>query len=240
MVEPEEVDFESYAKIASERASVYSVLARLLLRPLSENEIFELSVQLPSTKAILEQLEAEETFLVKMKSGLEKAQLVLEGNLSRLQEMSNRLSSSYTKLFRGLSKKHSPLPPYESVYVEKEILWGNCTVDVLHLYNVAGFHVSPDLGNEPPDHIALELAFMGSLCRQESDALRRHEKNETLKISIMELDFLKDHLLSWMPVMRQSIARFDELGFYSGILELIEGWIAHDEKSVQQSVALTA
>ena len=65
----------------------------------------------------------------------------------------------YSSLFLGPFR--APAHPYGSVYLEQERkLMGDSTMEVLQLYAESGVKHE---GDEPPDHIAIELEFMSFL-----------------------------------------------------------------------------
>ena len=134
-------------------------------------------------------------------------------------------------LFRGLSRRNSPLPPYESVYLEGR-LFGEAAGKITEL--LKQYSLQPR-NNEPLDHISLELDFMRLLCQNEAeagnlgagakDALREEEK------------FLEEHLLRWAPALCEQIRKFDTKGFYKALADVTEEWLVYDREMVSRLLA---
>ncbi len=93
------------------------------------------------------------------------------------------LQTEYVRLFIS-----SPLgvaaPPYASYYMNKTgLLLQEGAQEALRFYREIG--VEPENSSEPPDHISLELAFVGMLLDQN----RVHLLNT----------FIKQHMMIWYP-----------------------------------------
>lgn len=108
--------------------------------------------------------------------------------------------------------------PYESDYREpgcdgmreKGALLG----DVAAFYRAFGFDSSNEI-LEPPDHVALELAFISYLKLKQAYALLQR-RDEACRICLeAEEKFLKEHLSGWVPQLLDAIGREAEDGFYA-------------------------
>jgi TorA maturation chaperone TorD len=103
-------------------------------------------------------------------------------------------ASAYTDIFVF------QLYPYASVYLGDEGMLGGEARD-----RIAGFHKA--LGQEPPhepDHLAALLGAYAALCESEdaSDDARAREQ-----FRVARRAFLWEHLLSWLPVYLDKLAR---------------------------------
>jgi TorA maturation chaperone TorD len=134
------------------------------------------------------------------------------------------LETEFTRLFRGLGREKSPPPPYESVYLDNGLLYGLTTQLVADIYRRFRITVKD---NEPPDYIGMELDFMRSLCEREATA--RQSQDNVREIITAENDFLKEHLLTWVPTFCENIRRSDIILFYTGLADITEGWILIDQ-----------
>lgn len=146
---------------------------------------------------------------------LETVRAALDGlTEERVQE----IQEEFVRLFRGLSPRRSPPPPYESVYREGQ-LWGEATAAVQRLYRQWGIAPEERLGREPPDHLGLELQFMGYLCDPHLNQMK--EKPEPLDV---QRAFLEEHL-DWVEGFRERVRAFQPHPFYEGLLRLTTAWL---------------
>lgn len=122
------------------------------------------------------------------------------------------LCSEYTRLFTG------PVPamlPYESMYIDGSMM-AKSLLKVKEIYRRAGL-VRVEGYHEPEDHIAVELAFMGYLCRENcSPGLQR--------------SFLHDHLLKWVPRFCDDIFKKSRSDFFRGIGKLTIGFLMMEKE----------
>lgn len=111
----------------------------------------------------------------------------------------------YTALFIN-NFPQLPAPPYESFYLSpNRLLNDKITDDVLSFYNRCGFSFE-DI-EELPDHISVELEFLGLLAE---DRLTE-EYNE----------FLNSHFIKWFPEFKERVLENSTHPFYKAIVELI-------------------
>ncbi|MEW9492408.1 MAG: molecular chaperone TorD family protein [Candidatus Aramenus sulfurataquae] len=104
--------------------------------------------------------------------------IIKEGNL-------DSILTEYTSCFIN-DFKHLKCPPYESWYREKTV-YGKPAQEVLEYYLKYG--IIPE--RQIPDHISTELEFVSFLFFMNNES----EAN----------DFIKNHLLTWVPVFAQNI-----------------------------------
>ncbi len=95
----------------------------------------------------------------------------------------------------GLAARHHALfgmeaPPYQSFFLSPDrLLGGDTSAAVAAEYARAGF--APDVSDTAPDHLGIELVFVGVLVRRgASDA---------------ERGFLDGHLLRWLPALAAAL-----------------------------------
>lgn len=190
-------------------ARVYRFLGRAFLQPPDRPFLEEVA-------AWCERLLAQgEKLPTKLREALRTMRAAL-GDLT--EERVQMLQEEFVRLLRGISPRHSPPPPYESVYREGK-LWGEATAAVCRIY--AEWGLAPDkgrLGHEPPDHLGLELQFMGFLCARERRNGRTAPNRETQRA------FLEKHL-DWIDMLREHVQAFDPDPFYEGLLALTQAWL---------------
>jgi len=109
-----------------------------------------------------------------------------------------KLQSQYVSLFIN-ALPGVPCPPCGSFYLEGTLM-GESTVWVDHLYRKYGLET-----DEIPDHIAVELEFLGFLADPRASA--RTE----------DFDALLDHLRSWAPEFLERVHEHDDSGFYRAV-----------------------
>ncbi len=145
------------------------------------------------------------------------------------QSSQEELLVEYSALFLGPFKVLAV--PHGSVYLEpaSRQLMGRTSVRVGDLYKFAGLAQEE---NEPPDHIALELEFMAFLSLKLSNpepAAAGEDAEEglpPLDSAGLRAEFLRDLLAPWIPPFCAAIREHAELGFYRGLVDCLEGFIA--------------
>lgn len=157
------------------------------------------------------------------------------------EELGETVSVEFTRLFRGVKPHYSPPPPYESVYREESgSVFGESTVAVHQKYLHFGLDLPEGVSGEPPDHVSFELEFLHNLCSKEADAWDRGNEEEALRMMRAEKEFLGEHLLAWLPKFCDKIREYDRLGFFRGLADLTEGWVAFDCQQHLQDEPLSA
>jgi len=216
----------SQLRIAQRRSGIYGILATAYAGPADE-KFLGLLRGLKITGDTSLPLQNE-----KLYGGINGLNRWLESNSTSPDSvLSTQLAPEFTGLFRGISRRNSPLPPYESVYREGQ-LFGESTGKITEVFQQ--YSLKPG-NNEPPDHISLELDFMRLLCNREAeagksgvgmlDALREEEK------------FLEEHLLLWAPALCEQIRKFDTKGLYKALADVTEGWIKYDLTEITRLIS---
>ncbi len=125
------------------------------------------------------------------------------------------LQQEYTRLFIN-APGGVPAAPYASVYLSKEgLLCQEPWEEALSFYRKAGF--APQ-GQEPADHLAYELAFLGLLFQEgQNDLLRQ---------------FLCNHLLVWFPLFKKALFKADPPDFYVFLASLTEAVLSKISEEV--------
>lgn len=142
----------------------------------------------------------------------------IEAALERIETGSGvdeeALRTAYTHLFRGISER-GPAPPYESLYSDGQF-YSEITTEVREGYRWAGVDVDVVGGNEPPDHLGLELQFLGELLAMDDG----DEGSDELDIGDAQWWLLDDHLCRWLPAYHERLRRERPPEYYAGLLDL--------------------
>ncbi len=144
-------------------------------------------------------------------------------------ELLKALSVEFTRLFRGVKLNYSPLPPYESVYrSEGGLVFDEVSMEVKREYRKFGLDLANELHGEPPDHLSYELEFIRLMCNREAEAWQEDNEDEALKYVQVQREFLRGHLLTWLPRFCEEIRGRDRLGLFRGLADLTESWVIFD------------
>ena len=142
------------------------------------------------------------------------------------EEILRRIAIDRTRLFRGISEKYSPPPPYESFYREQR-LRGETSAEVYRFYSKFGVTL-PEEWTESPDYLGIEIDFMRLLCQREEETWLNNEPEKALEFLRAGMDFLKDHLLKWVPSFLDRMYEMAGLDFYRGLAKLTSGFLKYD------------
>ncbi|MEZ9490306.1 molecular chaperone TorD [Vibrio breoganii] len=139
--------------------------------------------------------------------------------LKRLQDREDaqlELAADFCDLFLT-SDKYAALP-YASIYLDdSKLLNGKPAQDMAQLMQEKGIEVDKNF-NEPADHLALELDFLGNLIIRSNEL----EQESHLEQALAEQKALiEEHILSWIPQFSENCTQYDEFGFYSSVAELL-------------------
>lgn len=101
--------------------------------------------------------------------------------------------------------------PYESVYTSVDHLtFEAATLEVRRWYAEYGL-AAPRLHREPDDHLGLELAFVSHLC------LHALDRGATLAAARPLAQFLREHVLTFLPQVAGHIVAGAQTDFYRGV-----------------------
>lgn len=148
------------------------------------------------------------------------------------QELKELKQEYYDLFFVPVSGRF--IPPFESAIrgalrtdgqkTKFGALWGEETIKVSALYERMGFNPQLLPIFEPlrqlnlPDHIGAELAYMAYLCHLEAE---RQNLNPPVKaVQTFEKEFLRSHLLKWLPDFSEDLRKVHQSGFYPYFVDL--------------------
>ena len=136
------------------------------------------------------------------------------------------LARHYAFLFLGVGSEHVAL--CESAYRnERGLLFQNAYFDILEKYREVGLGKREDFP-EPEDHLSIELAFMAHLSRWSISSIETGKEEEVEKYYQYQRNFLKDHLLPWIPQFAKGLSEISPSAFYKALAYLLEGYIKID------------
>lgn len=138
----------------------------------------------------------------------------------------------YTRMFIGPYK--IPAPIWESAYVNKEgLLFAEETLEVRRLYLQYNL-LSLQYGHEAEDHLGLELDFLFQLSNLSGDLVQEESDNLLQKVFVDQSDFLKEHLLKWIPNFSEKVIEHSETDFYKGMVKILKGFLIIDKICLEE------
>ncbi|MGV1098391.1 TorD/DmsD family molecular chaperone [Thiovibrio sp. JS02] len=149
-----------------------------------------------------------------------------EGMATALQTIDNEsLLTAHTALFVGPFALQAP--PYGSVYLEKSgLLMGESTVQALRFYEKAGLALDmPDA----PDHIAIELEFVGHLASLTAHALQNGDRMGAYNSLALQTDFVHRLLAPWVPSLAVAIRENATCFFYPALADCLAHFLTSDQ-----------
>ncbi|MGB1320902.1 MAG: molecular chaperone TorD [Vibrio gallaecicus] len=191
------------------RAEIYWWLSSLFAKELTESELEHYkSVEIRSFLAGLGENETLKPAIDKLVDALNRSQNRDDEQLE--------LAADFCDLFLK-SDKYAALP-YASLYIgDTGLLNGQPAKDMETLMAEHGVGVSADL-NEPADHIAIELDFLGNLIIRSNE----NQNSEEFESSFLEQkQFIEKYLLTWIPRFQAKCTEFDKFGFYASVATLL-------------------
>lgn len=187
------------AIVAAERENIYRCLAALCLSPPTDALI-----SMIREGSILPPIADQASY---MRQFVDQAREI--GNLKV------ELEAEHTALF----VLPSGVIPHESAYLDVgKRLGGSVTIGVAAFYKRAGATIL-DGSIEMPDHLGMELEFMGFLCGVERELWDMEECAALQKCIDLQMAFLEEHLLKWGFACCEDITDTAQYGFYKAMAQ---------------------
>jgi TorA maturation chaperone TorD len=135
------------------------------------------------------------------------------------------LAVDYAKVFLGAGiSAGSAAFPYESVYTSpKRIMMQDARDRITAIYAANSLRKNSLATEIAEDHVALMLEFMAILCRETTSCQ-------------MQIDFLDQHLLNWVPAFCADIENHAETAFYKGIGKITSGYLRLDHALLESMI----
>lgn len=136
----------------------------------------------------------------------------------------NELAEEYAALFLV----SGGLPPYESVRL-KGLLCQEPAIEVERFYERCGLILKDEWKKIFPDHLGLELEFMGYLCDREAEV----EDREDSIWSNYQREFFEKHLGTWVFDYLKDLERCTFHPFYRDIVTLTREFIESEREYLE-------
>ena len=164
--------------------------------------------------------EADDDNLVK---GIISIQKELSGkNLASYEAVLNR---EYTRLFIGPGKP--PVSPYASIYISDEPkpkLMDESTIEVRKQYLVNNI-VMANMNSVPDDFLGAELEYINYLTMKSLELIEKSETEELGALLQKQVNFINEHLVTWIPNFTQSLLDSTTEDFFKGYALLLTGLV---------------
>jgi TorA maturation chaperone TorD len=132
----------------------------------------------------------------------------------------------YTRLF--LAPEGPLAQPYGSVWLGgAQPLMQDSTLDVLALYEEAGFEVAEDF-RDLPDHIAAELEFLYALVFREAAARRQGDAGQADAARALRRRLIAEHLGRSTPPFAAAMRAGAQTAFYRELADLTARFIERE------------
>jgi len=191
------------------RQGYYSLLVSLFWKEPSGQILLDLSA------GIKERIDACRNLHPLLGEGWEEIARFLKGMPS--DQLAESVADEYTRLFIG---PHGPvINPYESFYFTGR-MWDRPLADLRNFLKAIGIE-KQDGYAEPEDSLAFELEVMRWLIGKQLKAPDQEEETRRLKL---QADFLREHLLVWVPTCAEDIERAQGANFYRGVAMILKAF----------------
>ncbi len=150
-----------------------------------------------------------------------------------MPNLKDEMEAEHTALF----VLPSGVLPNEAVYLDKEKrLGGRVTIGVRQFYESAGLEID-EKSIEMPDHLGMELEFIGFLCKIERESWEKTEIESLQKCVEFQKMFLEEHLLKWVYRCCEKITEKATYGFYKAVANFIIEFMKTEEEYVTELYA---
>jgi len=206
MPAPERESSAPEAETAQSRSHMYLLLSALFIREV--------------TPDLLKTLNTEEMLEGLHDLGVDMRKVIAPAD----ERLINDLAEEYAALFIV----PGGIPPYESVRLHG-MLNQKPSWEVEEFYRRCGLVVK-DGCRMLPDHLGMELEFMGYLAVKEADARRLGGEKEILKWSGFQAEFFQGHIRPWTFDFLQDMQKLAFHPFYKGIAGLAIRFLEADKE----------
>lgn len=131
-----------------------------------------------------------------------------------------------TRLYRGISARFGPPPPYEALWVSDGANEIDTLSRIMSVYRAAGLAPGPEF-NERVDYIGTELDYLRQMASREARAWENGNLGEARDVLQKEESFLNS-LNEWIPRFLTKASEFVETELYRGHMQMIKGFLAEE------------
>lgn len=211
---------EDIIESLGQRSATYRLLATLLFKPLTQEQIDALAQTLPT----------------QVPDGGEAAAGMHDmARYLRLRNTGTReeLACDFTGAFYGVTTLEGRTAmPYESLFREGgQLLMGTPRGEVYRAFKARGMRVAAGL-DMPEDHLSFIFDFMAELCDRCAKSLRDGDEGEAARLLDEQLSMLEDHVASWYGDFRALADKLVTTRFYHGCLRLIAGFVESEPAQI--------
>lgn len=224
---------QEMASIARARAAFYSFL-NVHFTTLPDVAFVE-RIRSGEIASMLEALVNDESAGIDIATGASLMRAYLDKTRSDDQsQLAENLGVDRTRLYRGVSPRYGPPPPYEMV-------WSKTWQDVRLLEMLAGIYretglaPSPDV-KERSDYIGVELDYMRELALREAAAWEAEASESATKLLESQQAFMNEHLGEWVRGFIEKALEWVKTDFYKGHLFMLRGFIASEQQELASLV----
>ena len=198
------------------RAEIYWWLSSLFAKELTQESIDQ--YHSAEIRSFLTGLGENETLKPAVTKFIDALNRLMDREDAQLE-----LAADFCDLF--LKSDRDSALPYASIYLGKSGLLNDFPAkEMEELMQKHGVMVNKQL-NEPADHIAIELDFLGNLIIRSNELESEDEMENAL---IQQDNFIHTQLLSWTPKFAEKCQTLDKFGFYSAITLLLVAFLQLD------------
>ena len=156
--------------------------------------------------------------------------------------LAGELQREFTRLFQVPGS--ASVVPYESVFRDareiegrsvKGLLMGQSSVDVQQWYRLAALDISPEF-QDLPDHIALELSYLATLCSLEKDFAAQGEQGKLRRAREMQRDFLAAHLRPWVADLAGAIKEKSPHPYFTALADALVHFTTRDLAELEEAL----
>lgn len=123
-------------------------------------------------------------------------------------------------------------PPYGSTYIDDPgRVMTESTAEVEEWFRREGLDIGLD---EPPDHVAAELEFVGVLALAEREASDAGETERARTHARKQYEFLSGHLGRWISELADNVRDHAETEFYRTLAEETQAFVEEDGRRLAQ------
>ena len=153
------------------------------------------------------------------------------------EELCEDLGIEFTRLFLGPGQHISP---HESVFVEVDGeaggLYGAKTVEVRKFIETTGL-VYDDAFTGLPDHVSVELEFMGKLSEFEAGKWANGDDEGARYCLSVQKMFAEKHLLKWISEFCVRVGEESRIPFYREMARITDEFVDFDYETIEKSLA---
>jgi TorA maturation chaperone TorD len=231
MSEPAEDKAQAFVSLAQARASGYAFLSAAFSQPPSSEKIAVLR-----TEAFLDW--AADIFSEATLAPLRKFTQAPEP----VAELVRHLRQQFMGLFKVPGGQY--VAPYESVFRDTRdmarqpvngLLMGQAALDVQKWYRLAALDIAPDF-KDLPDHIALELNYLATLCAKEQEFADAGDEAKLTRAQEMERDFLAAHVVTWVGALGDKIKEKTPELYFRALAQMLVEFTTQDLATLEETL----